>query len=145
MIKTKPRPSESSRRQNRLRMDNAINPNHASISRSGQDPRAEHESSIDGGGGTPRLSFPTLLGGLLTTLGSALISCLLLIVNGALVLAIIAAVGATEPNLQTISQFLLFALPVALLIVEWMMIDYLRRFWRQRDEMVAADHPKSLE
>ncbi|MEM6978717.1 MAG: hypothetical protein AAF539_03550 [Planctomycetota bacterium] len=74
-----------------------------------------------------------VFGGCLTTLGSALISCVLLVINGALVLATITAstaAGAVWLEQINVAQFLLFTLPVALLVIEWMMIDYVRQFWR---------------
>ncbi|MEM9364964.1 MAG: hypothetical protein AAGD07_03135 [Planctomycetota bacterium] len=76
-----------------------------------------------------RIGPTEITGGCLLALGSAVVSCVLLLVNGAFVMALLAAFAAggvawiTNPK---VSQFLLFSLPVAMLVVQWMMIDYLR-------------------
>ncbi|QDT06100.1 hypothetical protein K227x_45070 [Rubripirellula lacrimiformis] len=74
--------------------------------------------------------------GCVFALGSALITSLMLFVNGSLVMAVISAMQRSGPdwaNHAQLSQFLLYTLPVVLVVIEWMMIDYLRtRFSRRR-------------
>ena len=68
-------------------------------------------------------------------IGSALFTCLLLYLNGSLVLAVISAVkepGDTWLNDERVAQCALFLIPVILVVIEWMMIDYVRtRFVRR--------------
>lgn len=62
-------------------------------------------------------------------LASALVTSLLLFVNGALVIGILAVFARSGPSWASnreLSQFLLFTLPVALVVVQWIMIDYVR-------------------
>jgi uncharacterized membrane protein YhdT len=58
----------------------------------------------------------------------------LLFLNGGLVMAllnVVAQEGASWLRNEQFMQFSLFAAPVLLLVVEWMMIDFLRtRLWR---------------
>lgn len=68
--------------------------------------------------------------GCLLALGSALLTCLMLFINGSLVMGILAALATTGPAFlsdERFRQFVLFSLPVLLAIVQWMMIDYVRR------------------
>jgi hypothetical protein len=74
-------------------------------------------------------------GGCLTSLSSVVLSCGLLLLNGAFVMASLSAFSAAGVSWfenEKVSQFLLFGGPVALLIVQWMMLDYLRFLWRRR-------------
>ncbi|TWT69184.1 hypothetical protein [Crateriforma conspicua] len=67
--------------------------------------------------------------GCLFTIASSLVTCLLLFVNGSLVMAILVMMMRFAPawmQQQALMQFLLFALPVALVFLQWMMIDYVR-------------------
>ena len=68
-------------------------------------------------------------------IGSALMTCFLLYLNGSLVLAVISALSAGENDLlqdKRIAQCLLFLVPVILVVIEWMMIDSVRtRFVRR--------------
>mgnify|MGYP000023306409 FL=1 len=68
-------------------------------------------------------------------IGSALFTCLLLYLNGSLVLAVISALkqpGDKWLNDEKVVQCVLFLVPVMLVVVEWMMIDYVRtRFVRR--------------
>lgn len=77
----------------------------------------------------------TLLAGCLMTLVSASITGLLLFLNGSLVMALLTAFSASGPSWAkkpAFSQFVLFSLPVALVVIQWMMIDYLRTRFRSR-------------
>lgn len=60
---------------------------------------------------------------------SALVTALMLLVNGSLVMAILTALVKNDvpfvSNLK-FSQFLLFSIPVLMAIGQWMMIDYVR-------------------
>ena len=67
--------------------------------------------------------------GCLLALGSALLTCLMLFINGSLVMGILTALASSGPPWlagEKFRQFALFSLPVLLAIVQWMMIDYLR-------------------
>ena len=69
-------------------------------------------------------------------IGSALFTCLLLYLNGLLVLVVISALkqpgGSSWADDEKIAQCALFLVPVILVVVEWMMIDYVRtRFVRR--------------
>ncbi len=68
-------------------------------------------------------------------IGSALFTCFLLYLNGSLVLAVISALqvsGDTWFEDERVAQCALFLLPVVLVVIEWMMIDYVRtRFVRR--------------
>lgn len=69
------------------------------------------------------------------SLSSVALSCGLLLINGAFVMACLSALSAAGvPWFQSeeASQFILFGGPVALLIIQWMMLDYLRFLWRRR-------------
>lgn len=60
-------------------------------------------------------------------LASTLLTCGLLFINGALVSALCTAASDSWPALLSdhrVLQFLLFVGPVVLVIIEWMMIDY---------------------
>lgn len=61
---------------------------------------------------------------------SAAVSGVLLFINGSFVLALTTVLGASEVPLMSKAEFaqtLLFTLPFAMLVIEWMMIDYIRR------------------
>lgn len=67
--------------------------------------------------------------GCLVILASAVVSCILLFLNGGLVMALINVFADRDlPYAQDgrISQFIVLIGPVLLLIVQWMMIDYVR-------------------
>lgn len=68
-------------------------------------------------------------------IGSALFTCLLLYLNGSFVLAVISALQGHEGTWfqdERVAQCTLFLVPVILVVVEWMMIDYVRtRFVRR--------------
>ena len=71
----------------------------------------------------------TVLAGCLSAIISASVTAVMLLVNGALVLAVLAVVGGPDDSWirdKRVSQFLLYTLPVGLVIAQWMMIDYVR-------------------
>lgn len=76
--------------------------------------------------------------GCLLSIGSALITCLMLFINGSLVLAFLAAFTRFGPEWMhnpRFAQFMLYLVPVLLVVVEWMMIDYVRsRFQQNTDD-----------
>lgn len=77
----------------------------------------------------------TVTAGCMIAIGSALLTCLLLFINGSLVMAILAALARSGPSWTSkpaFSQFMLFAIPVLLAVAEWIMIDYVRTRLRQR-------------
>ena len=68
--------------------------------------------------------------GCLMASASAVVTCVMLFINGSLVMAILSVVSAAGPSWARkpeVLQFLLFSLPVALAVAQWMMIDYVRR------------------
>ena len=78
----------------------------------------------------------TLAGGCLIAFVSALVTCLMLFINGSFVWAILTALtksGLTWMSKPEVSQFVLFVFPVLLVIAEWMMIDYVRARIRHPD------------
>ena len=73
--------------------------------------------------------------GCVLSLGSALLTCLLLFLNGSLVMAVLSVISrsagpwARQPGIM---QFLLLAIPVLMTLAEWKMIDYVRTRIGQR-------------
>lgn len=66
---------------------------------------------------------------------SAMLSCILLFLNGGVMMALINAFGERGYNWvnnDRITQFLVLFGPVVLLIIQWMMIDYLRTHLQRR-------------
>jgi hypothetical protein len=60
---------------------------------------------------------------------SALVTSLMLLINGSFVMAILSALTINELPLVSnprFSQFLLFTIPVLMAVGQWMMIDYVR-------------------
>jgi len=71
----------------------------------------------------------TVTAGCFIAVGSAALTGLMLFINGSLVMAILQALassGTLWVNKPAFNQFLLFALPVMMVVIEWMMIDYVR-------------------
>ena len=68
-------------------------------------------------------------------IGSALFTCFLLYLNGSLVLAVISALSQADETWQKneqVVQCVLFLVPIILVVIEWMIIDYIRtRFVRR--------------
>jgi uncharacterized membrane protein YhdT len=80
----------------------------------------------------PRRILPA---GCLIALGSVALTCLLLLLNGSLVLAILDSIPSTAPSWAKkpeFLQFLLFLLPVLMVVVQWIVIDYVRSRFRRR-------------
>lgn len=96
-----------------------------------------------GGAGT----HGALASGCVVALSSALLTCLLLFINGSLVWALLSALAKSGPSWLArpeSSQFLLFLVPVLLVVAEWMMIDYVRtRFSRRVDTDETSSAPRS--
>lgn len=68
--------------------------------------------------------------GCLTTLCSAAVTTVLLFIDGSFVLAVVSMLARNQvPYMddERVAQFLCFTLPVAMVVVQWMMIDYVRR------------------
>ncbi len=66
---------------------------------------------------------------------SAILSCILLFLNGGLTMALINAIGErgyTWVGDDRITQFLVLVGPVLLLVIQWSMIDYLRTHLQRR-------------
>ena len=100
------------------------------IDRVGSD-RAASEEWI----GAQRFEITDIAGGCLVSTFSAVLSCFLLLINGAIVMALLsvaASGGAEWIQNEKLSQFLLFCLPITLLIVQWWLIDTLRWILRRR-------------
>ena len=77
----------------------------------------------------------TVKTGCVLAFGSAILTCLLLYVNGSLVMAVLAALARSGPSWASrpeFSQFMLFLLPVLMVVAEWIMIDYVRSRVTQR-------------
>lgn len=67
--------------------------------------------------------------GCLLTMGSALLTCLMLFINGSLVMSVVAVLTESGPpwlGNPKFTQFILFALPILLVVLQWKMIDYVR-------------------
>ncbi|TWU18688.1 hypothetical protein [Allorhodopirellula heiligendammensis] len=95
--------------------------------------------------GAKQFEWTGLAGGCLMTSGSAVLTCCLLILDGALVMAVLAAMaagGVQWVNNEQASQFLLFSGPICLTIVQWLMIDTLRGIVRRqrRRKFGLVDH-----
>ncbi len=76
-----------------------------------------------------------IVGGCVAAMGSAMLTGVLLFVNGSLVLAIVEMFTGSEwelLNKQGAGQFILFVAPVAMVVAEWMMIDYVRTRFTSR-------------
>lgn len=91
-----------------------------------------------------RSSEPT---GCLASVLSALITGGLLVVNGSFTLALLTVMTASEVPFvddDRLRQFLLFVIPMGMVVAEWLMIDYLRRRFRlRRRQSESQTHPTS--
>jgi uncharacterized membrane protein YhdT len=77
----------------------------------------------------------TMTAGCLLGLASAAVTCVMLFVNGSLVMAVLSAFAEAGPSWASepaFSQFTLFLVPVLLVVVEWMMIDYVRTRFKSK-------------
>ncbi|TWT49079.1 hypothetical protein Pla22_42710 [Rubripirellula amarantea] len=71
----------------------------------------------------------TVAAGCLSAAVSASITSLMLFINGALVMAVLSALAQSGPEWAgnpKFTQFMVFTIPVALVVAQWMMIDYVR-------------------
>lgn len=86
--------------------------------------------------GAERIKLTGLASGCAVAFAGSVVTCALLVMNGALVMALLATAATGGVNwLQekpSLSQFILFSLPIFLTIVQWMMIDTLRWILRRR-------------
>jgi hypothetical protein len=76
--------------------------------------------------------------GCLLSIGSALVTCLMLFINGTMVFAFLSVFARIGPGWMRdprFSQFMLFIAPVLLAVVQWMMIDYVRSRFQQDSEV----------
>jgi hypothetical protein len=83
----------------------------------------EDDESVD----LRSLTRPTS-SGCLVVMTSALVSCVLLFLNGGVVMALVNALaqrGVAFASDERITQFLVLIGPVLLLILQWIMLDYL--------------------
>ncbi|MEM1069015.1 MAG: hypothetical protein AAGI63_08980, partial [Planctomycetota bacterium] len=65
----------------------------------------------------------TVMAGCLIAVSSAALTGLMLFINGSLVMAVLDALGRTGPGWlkkPAFTQFVLFAVPVVLVVIEWM-------------------------
>ncbi len=80
-----------------------------------------------------RVASPRLLG-CAATLGSVVVTCLLLFFNASFVMALLTAAESKFPiwakNAEA-SQFILFTTPLVLVVLQWMFIDYARSRFRR--------------
>lgn len=79
--------------------------------------------------------------GCLGMLGTALLTCLLLVPNGWLALTVIQSLRTVMPNLlesPKLVQVVVFVLPMLLLVIEWWLFDKIRDHWRARRGQDAA-------
>ncbi|MFO0870456.1 MAG: hypothetical protein U0935_16130 [Pirellulales bacterium] len=86
-------------------------------------------------------SLTTPRSGCLGMLGTALLTCLLLVPNGWLALTVIQSLRTVMPNLlesPKLVQVVVFVLPMLLLVIEWWLFDKVRDRWRARRGQDAA-------
>ena len=72
--------------------------------------------------------------GCLMMLLSAGVTCLMLLVNGSLVMAVLDSIPNNAPpwaRKAEFVQFMLYLVPVLLVVIQWMMIDYIRSRFRR--------------
>lgn len=77
---------------------------------------------------TPRREATEVGLGCLFIIASTLLTCVLLFINGGLVQAAYAMLAPTGPiwmHKPSVSQFVMFLGPVLLVVIEWVMIDFL--------------------
>ena len=86
-------------------------------------------------GSHPSNERQTMAVGCLLGVGSALLTCVLLFINGSLVMALLTALSGSGPQWTKnpeFSQFMLFLLPVILVVIQWKSLDYVRSRLGQR-------------
>ncbi len=80
----------------------------------------------------PRLALPA---GCFLTLLWAAVMCLMLLINGSLVMAVLDSIPNRAPSWARkpeFVQFMLYFFPVVLVVVQWILIDYFWGRYRQR-------------
>ena len=81
------------------------------------------------------LSLHTALpAGCLFAIGSAGLTCFMLFINGSLVMALLRTadgLGWEWVGDARVNQFLLFAMPLCFVIIQWIAIDYVRTRFRR--------------
>ena len=86
--------------------------------------------------GAKGFDLTDVVGGCVVTTASAAFSCVLLVINGAFIMALLSVVAGSGQSWITnekLSQFLLFSCPVLLLFIQWWLIDTLRWILRKRN------------
>tara|TARA_R110002167_G_scaffold339660_1_gene547502 strand:+ start:29 stop:343 length:315 start_codon:yes stop_codon:yes gene_type:complete len=91
-------------------------------------PTPENQQDASGRAASPRLL------GCAATLGSVVVTCVLLFFNASFVMALLTAAESNFPiwakNAEA-SQFILFTMPLVLVVMQWMIIDYARSRFRR--------------
>lgn len=85
--------------------------------------------------GAKQFEWSGLAGGCLMSFGSAMVTCCLLVLNGAVIMGTLAAMAASGVNWvknEHAHQFVLFAGPIFLAVIEWFMIDTVRGILRRQ-------------
>ncbi|MEL6110629.1 MAG: hypothetical protein AAFU85_31875 [Planctomycetota bacterium] len=80
----------------------------------------------------PRLGVLAVSAGIVSALLSALATGFLLLINGALVLVLLGSAASITPpwlSRDGVLQFLLFLIPLVLVVVEWMIWDFVSGFF----------------
>jgi len=94
-------------------------------------PHAEADEWI----GAKQTELSDLAGGCLAIGGSAFVTTCLLVMNGALVMALLTTASAARVPFSDnpkAGQFILFSVPILLTVIQWKLIDTLRRILRRR-------------
>lgn len=85
------------------------------------------KSLVDDGANVSRSGFFAIIGGTTSALLSALVSAVLLLVNGSVTLVLLGSLVDAEPEWfhgPGLLQFALFTLPLVMLVAEWMAWDF---------------------
>lgn len=105
----------------------------------------EDQESIDAAINSTGAINRATASGCFTIMLYALLSSVLLFLNGGLTMALINALGEREHawvNDDRITQFLVLIGPVILLIFQWVMIDYLKTHLQRRQSNDSLSRPK---
>lgn len=89
-----------------------------------------------------KIGLPAIVASLLHALAIACVTSLLLLINGSLVLMLLKAFSRSTPEwLQgpSLLQFILFTIPVIMVVAQWMMWDALRGLF-SRSPPAATDN-----
>ena len=86
--------------------------------------------------GAKQIGLTKLASGCVLTMAGAVVTCCLLVMNGAFIMALLATAAAGGVNWldekPSLSQFILFSAPILLTVVQWILIDTLRWILRRR-------------